>query len=130
MSQHSSHKDRFIRIVNLANQPIGITFDVEDRTNASPICMWEFPSSFSKVIPLLFLTDHVPTSQRFFSVRMMLPKFSEFSNSYNVHHPSVCKFETVAVELSMPDQIPVFTTRRTISGSDSATHRLIDSVPD
>jgi len=62
MSQHKSHKHRFVRIVDLADQPVGISFDVEDSTDPSPICLLEFTPRFNEVIPLFFLADSVPAS--------------------------------------------------------------------
>ena len=42
MSQHKPHQDRSVRIIDLTDKPIGIAFDVENRTDASQISVGKF----------------------------------------------------------------------------------------
>jgi len=58
MSQHKPNEHHLTRIVHFGNQPVGISFDVEDRANASEVGMREIAARIDETPPMLFQSPH------------------------------------------------------------------------
>jgi hypothetical protein len=46
-------------VVNFADEPIGVAFDVKNRTDTSQICVGEILPGVSQILPMRFLRDLV-----------------------------------------------------------------------
>lgn len=86
MSQHEAHQHRLTWVVDLADEPIGIAFDIENGTDARQVGVRKIAARICEILPLRFRSDFVPAAQRLFGIRVLLPKLPELFETDNVHN--------------------------------------------